>query len=119
MTQLILTNLKLLQKPRLVELEFNDQSHFQLSCEYLRVFSPSAEVKGHGKGQEILQIGKKNVNIISIEPIGNYAVKFIFDDGHQSGIYSFETLHDIAINYEKNWQIYLNRLEASGAKREP
>lgn len=114
-----LTNLKLLQKSKLVECDFDDHTHYQLPCEYLRVFSPSAEVRGHGLGQEVLQTGKRDVNIIGIDPVGNYAVKLIFDDGHQTGIYSFETLYDLCKNYEKNWKAYLEKLEKAGGSRDP
>lgn len=113
------TDIKLLQKSRTVEITFDNGAHFNFSCEYLRVFSPSAEVRGHGYAQSVLQVGKKNVNIIGIDPIGNYAVKFIFDDGHNTGIYSWEMLYDLGINQEKNWQNYLDRLTAASASREP
>lgn len=118
MDALIPVDLKLLQKSRNLELSYADGSKFDLSCEYLRVFSPSAEVKGHGPGQEKLQAGKKNVNIIAIEPVGNYAVKFFFDDGHNSGIYTWQYLYELAKKQETNWQSYLSKLEAAGLSRE-
>lgn len=109
-SQLIPTDIKLLQKTRVVEITFDNGKHFSLPCEYLRVFSPSAEVRGHGASQGKLVAGKQNVNIISIEPVGNYAIKLIFDDGHHTGLYSWETLYDLALNYSENWQRYLDRL---------
>lgn len=89
-----------------------------LPCEYLRVYSPSAEVKGHGPGQEVLQVGKENVNIVSIEPIGNYAVKFIYSDAHNSGIYSWDYLYELGEKRTEKWQDYLNRLADNGTSRE-
>jgi len=94
-----------------IELKYEDDRVFKLSCEYLRVFSPSAEVRGHGNSEGVLITGKEQVNILSIEPVGNYAVKFIFSDGHMSGIYSFATLYDLAINQETNWQHYQERVK--------
>lgn len=111
------TLIKLHQQSRLLEIGFDDGQHFELSCEYLRVFSPSAEVRGHGPGQEVLQVGKRDVNIKAIEPIGRYAIKLIFDDGHDSGLYSWAVLHQLGMNYETNWQDYLNRLELAGEQR--
>ena len=111
------TDIKLHQKSRMLEIEFEDGKHFELSCEYLRVYSPSAEVRGHGPGQEVLQIGKENVNIEHIDPVGNYAIALHFDDGHNSGIYSWETLYDLGENQEKYWADYLRRLEEAGHKR--
>ncbi len=113
-----LTQIKLLQKQKAVILTFSNDSQFELSCEYLRVYSPSAEVRGHGQGQAVLQHGKKSVNIIEIEPVGHYAVKFFFDDGHQTGIYSFETLYSLALNYHENWQHYLEKLAVAGLTRD-
>ena len=110
--------IKLLQKSRILELNFPEGEKFSLSCEYLRVHSPSAEVKGHGGGEGILQVGKKDVNIIGIDPVGNYGLKFIFDDGHDSGIFTWDFLFDLGIGHEKNWQRYLERLEEAGMSRE-
>lgn len=104
-------DIKLLQKSRVVEITFDNGEHFSLSCEYLRVFSPSAEVKGHGGGEGVLVTGKQAVNIIGIDPVGNYAVKFIFDDGHASGLYSWNTLYDLCANYPQNWARYLVRVQ--------
>lgn len=108
----IATDIKLLQKTRVLEVTFDDGKHFVLPCEYLRVYSPSAEVRGHGHaiGDGVLVTGKQNVNIIGIEPIGNYAVKLIFDDGHETGLYSWVTLYDLGVHQEKYWQQYLSRI---------
>ena len=111
------TDIKLHQKSRLLEISFEDGKTFELSCEYLRVNSPSAEVRGHGPGQEVLQLGKENVNIDKIEPVGSYAVTLYFDDGHNTGIYSWETLYELGENQEKNWADYLKRLDEAGHKR--
>jgi DUF971 family protein len=111
------TDIKLHQKSRVLEITFEDGNRFELPCEYLRCFSPSAEVRGHGPGQETLQVGKEKVNIKSIEPVGNYAVLLRFDDGHQTGIFSWQTLYDLGSNKEKYWQDYLEKLTAAGHKR--
>jgi DUF971 family protein len=110
--------IKLHQKSRELELTFSDQAHFRLSCEYLRAYSPSAEVRGHGPGQEILQVGKKNVGIVAIDPVGNYAVKLRFSDGHDTGIYSWDYLYDLGASQDRLWTEYLSRLEQAGASRE-
>ena len=88
-----------------------------LSCEFLRVYSPSAEVRGHGKGQEVLQLGKENVNITAIEPVGNYAVKLVFSDGHDTGLYSWDYLYDLGKDYEALWLEYLGKLSLAGIHR--
>ena len=106
------------QKSRTLELSYSDGSKYGLSCEYLRVYSPSAEVRGHSPDQAELQVEKKNVHIASIEPQGNYAIKLVFDDGHDSGIYSWDYLYALALNQDSNWQDYLIRLEAAGGRRE-
>ncbi|MFT5219801.1 MAG: DUF971 family protein [Planctomycetota bacterium] len=111
------TDIKLHQVSRILELSFEDGSVFKLPTEFLRVHSPSAEVQGHGPGQEVLQVGKEDVNIVSIEPMGHYAVKLVFDDNHNSGLYSWSLLHDLGLNYEEKWQAYLARLEAAGHQR--
>ncbi len=111
------TEIQLHSKSRVLEIAFDDGSRFQLPCEYLRVFSPSAEVQGHGPGQEVLQVGKENVNIEKIEPVGNYAVCLHFDDGHNTGIYAWDTLYRLGRDYEQNWANYLRRLEEAGHKR--
>ena len=111
------TDIKLHQGSRVLELSFDDGQHFQLPCEYLRVYSPSAEVRGHGPGQEVLQIGKQNVNITAIDPVGHYAVVLKFDDGHETGIYSWETLYELGAKQAENWNRYLERLAAAGHRR--
>ncbi len=112
-----LLEIKLLQKQRTLHLEFSDGKHFTLPCEYLRVFSPSAEVRGHGLTEPKLVSGKKDVNIIGIDPVGYYGVKLIFDDGHDTGIYSWEKLYELGEHYESNWQRYLERLQEAGLQR--
>ena len=111
------TNLVLHQKSQVLEILFDDGSQFNLPCEYLRVYSPSAAVKGHGPGQEVLQYGKQNVGIDRIEPQGAYAVKLCFNDGHESGIYTWKFLYELGVNYVELWQDYLRRLEEAGRKR--
>jgi DUF971 family protein len=113
------TEIKLHQKSRLLEISFPGAKTFQLSCEFLRVYSPSAEVRGHGPGQEVLQVGKKDVEITRIEAVGNYAVRFTFSDDHDTGIYSWDLLYDYGVHQEEMWQHYLQRLEEAGASREP
>ena len=113
------TKIVLHQQSRTLEVAFDDDRIFNLSCEYLRVFSPSAEVRGHGPGQEVLQIGKENVNISVVEPVGAYAVKLIFDDGHDTGLYSWETLYELGSQQEAYWQAYLEELEKAGYERQP
>ncbi len=111
------TNIALHQKSRVLELTWPDEVVHQLPCEYLRVYSPSAEVRGHAPGQETLQLGKENVNITAIEPIGNYAVKLVFDDTHDSGLYDWGLLRELGDNYEKHWNDYLDRCEEAGYER--
>ena len=106
------------QKSRILEVSFADGTSFNMSSEFLRVYSPSAEVRGHGPGQETLQIGKKDVNIDAIEPVGNYAVVLRFSDGHDTGIYSWDYLYKLGTNQETLWQDYLNRLAAAGMDRD-
>ncbi len=113
------TEIKLHQQSRILEVAFNDGSRFEMPCEYLRVFSPSAEVRGHGPGQEVLQVGKKNVEIKAIEPVGQYAVVLVFTDGHDSGIYSWDYLYDLGRKQDFYWQAYLRRLEEAGESRDP
>lgn len=110
--------IKLHQRSRLLELTFDDGKTFQLPCEFLRVYSPSAEVRGHGKGQETLQVGKKNVEIKAVEPVGNYAVQLAFSDGHNTGIYSWDILYDYGVRQDELWAEYLERLAKAGASRE-
>jgi DUF971 family protein len=115
--QITPTEIKLHQQSRVLEIKFSDGSHFELPCEFLRVHSPSAEVQGHGPGEEVLQIGKEDVNIEKIEPVGSYAIKPTFSDGHDTGIFSWETLHRLGVNQEQMWQDYLDRLKAAGRER--
>ena len=110
--------IKLHQKSRFMEIAFSDGRSFQLPYEYLRVYSPSAEVRGHGPGQEVLQTGKREVEIRTLEPVGSYAVQPVFSDGHSTGIYSWDYLYDLGENYGKRWAEYLRKLEAAGASRE-
>ena len=111
------TDIRLHQKSRLLEITFDDNTTCMLSCEFLRVYSPSAEVRGHGPGQETLQIGKEDVNINAISPVGNYAVKLTFSDGHDTGLYSWDYLYELASHYEALWRDYIGRLEMAGVKR--
>jgi DUF971 family protein len=113
------TEIKLRQKSRLMELVFSDGSRFELSYELLRVYSPSAEVRGHGPGQEVLQVGKSDVDISTLEPIGSYAVQPTFSDGHSTGIYSWDYLYWLGKNRDTLWPQYLKRMEEAGASREP
>jgi len=111
------TDIKLHQKSRVLELVFDDGFSCNLPCEYLRVHSPSAEVQGHGPGQEVLQVGKERVGIEGLEPSGNYALKIRFDDGHDSGLFTWDYLHGLGKHYEENWARYLQRLEEAGHTR--
>lgn len=111
------TKVQLHKQSRMLELQFGAQS-FHLSAEYLRVHSPSAEVKGHGPNQAVLQFGKKDVGINNVAPVGNYALKIVFDDGHDSGLYSWNYLYQLASEQEQIWQRYLDALAAAGKTRE-
>jgi DUF971 family protein len=111
------TEIKLHQESRLLEIKFDNQTECSLSCEFLRVYSPSAEVQGHSPSQAVLQIGKEKVNITNIEPIGNYAIKITFSDGHDTGLYSWDYLYRLAKNYEQLWIEYLGKLDDAGIKR--
>ena len=110
-------SINLKKKSRQLVLEYDDGKSFSLSCELLRVYSPSAEVRGHGPGQEVLQTGKENVNIDAVEPVGSYAVKLCFDDGHNSGIYTWDYLYQLGETREQCWRDYLASLEKAGYKR--
>ncbi len=112
-------DIKLRKQSRILELHYADGSHYELSCEYLRVHSPSAEVRGHGAGQEVLQTGKLKVSITEIQPVGNYALKLVFDDGHDSGLYDWNYLRELGENQQQNWDTYLQRLQDSGENRDP
>ncbi len=111
------TEIKLHQRSAILELKFDDDSSFELPVEYLRVYSPSAEVQGHGPGQEVLQLDKEDVNIERIEAVGHYAVKLVFSDGHESGIFSWTYLYELGTHQEDRWQHYLQRLETAGHSR--
>jgi DUF971 family protein len=110
-------NLRLQQTSRVLEVEFDTGETFRLPCELLRVWSPSAEVMGHGPDQRVLQLGKERVNIAGIDPVGNYAVLLRFDDGHDTGIFSWQTLYDLGKNQDTYWQRYLAELAAAGHAR--
>ena len=106
-------------RSRELELTYPSGETFRLSCEFLRVYSPSAEVKGHGPGQEVLQTGKQQVTIEAIRPVGNYALQLVFDDGHDTGLYSWDYLAYLCDHRERLWQDYLQRLQEAGATRDP
>jgi len=112
------TGITLHQKSRVLEIAFSGGRSFRLPYEYLRVLSPSAEVRGHGPGQEVLQVGKRAVEIRALEPVGSYAVQPQFSDGHNTGIYSWDYLYELGENQEKYWSQYLEKLAAAGASRE-
>jgi DUF971 family protein len=112
------SSITLHQKSRVLEVAFEDGGTFRLPYEFLRVYSPSAEVQGHGPGQEVLQVGKSKVEIRSLEPVGSYAVQPTFSDGHATGIYSWEYLRHLGENQERLWQDYLDRMARAGASRE-
>ncbi len=112
------TDITLHQSSRVLDVTFDDGRAFSMPVEYLRVFSPSAEVRGHGPGQEVLQIGKREVNVAAIEPVGMYGVKFVFTDGHDTGIYSWDYLYELGVKQDANWKTYLARLEHAGASRD-
>jgi len=109
--------IELRQKTRVLEIKFTTGESFALPCEYLRVFSPSAEVQGHGPDQAKLQTDKETVNIIAINPVGQYAVKLVFDDKHSSGLYTWDLLYSLGKNCQQNWQDYLQRLQQAGHQR--
>jgi DUF971 family protein len=111
------TELNLHQLSRVLEISFDDGAHFSLPCEYLRVYSPSAEVQGHGPGQRVLQVGKEDVGIDKIEPVGHYAICLHFDDEHNTGIYSWDYLYRLGVEQERLWKEYLDELEQAGHKR--
>jgi len=112
------TDIKLHQKSRFVELFYETGERYELDFEFLRVFTPSAEARGHGPGQEVLQTGKRNVEIERIEPIGNYALCFVFSDGHDSGLYSWDLLYNLGKHHDELWQDYLKQIEAQGLSRD-
>ena len=113
------TEIKLHQSSRVMELAFDDGANFRLPYEFLRVYSPLAEVRGHGPGQETLQFGKRDVTITEVEPVGHYAIRPKFSDGHESGIYSWDYLYELGTEHNALWRRYLDRLAAAGASRDP
>lgn len=121
MTELnrIPSDIRLHRKSGILELRYASGTTHELPAEFLRVYSPSAEVRGHGAGQEVLQTGKRHVQLTDVEAIGNYAIKLVFDDGHDSGIYTWEYLYDLGAHHEVYWQDYLDRLNRAGASRDP
>jgi DUF971 family protein len=113
------TEIRLKQKEKLLEIDFDDGSSFRLPAELLRVESPSAEVQGHGPGQKTVVAGRRHVGIMKVEPVGNYAVRLVFDDLHDTGIYSWKYLYELGTNLDARWQAYLDALERLGQSREP
>ncbi len=113
------TDIKVRTRSRILEVSFADGSRFELPFEYLRVFSPSAEVKGHGGGEGILQVGKQAVGISGIEPVGNYALRIVFDDGHNTGLYTWGLLHELGVKRAANWARYLKRCSEAEIARGP
>lgn len=112
------TEILLHQKSRVLEIAFSDGKRFRLPCEFLRVYSPSAEVRGHGPGQEVLQVGKKDVAITELDPVGSYAVRPVFSDGHNTGIYSWDYFYTLGVNQDEMWRRYLERIAEAGASRD-
>jgi len=113
------TEIKLRSRTRVLEISFSDGRRFELPFEYLRVFSPSAEVRGHGEGDGVLVLGKENVAVKAIEPIGHYAVRLVFDDGHDTGLYTWSYLHELGVRHAEKWADYLARRAAAAALRGP
>lgn len=113
------TEIKLHQKSRRIEFTFDNGEHYELTHEFLRVFTPSAEARGHGPGQEVLQVGKQDVEIIGIEPVGNYAIKPAFSDGHDTGLYSWDILYALCQHRDELWAGYLEEVDKEDASRDP
>jgi DUF971 family protein len=113
------TEIKLHQTSRVLEIAYSDGRAFKLPYELLRVYSPSAEVRGHGPGQETLQVGKRDVTIAEVEPVGHYAIQPRFSDGHESGIFSWDYLYELGTEQDGLWERYLSKLSAAGASRDP
>jgi len=113
------TEIKLHQVSRKLEIAFDDGTRFELPYEFLRVYSPSAEVRGHGPGQEVLQVGKQNIEVKNVEPVGSYALSLTFSDGHDTGIYSWDYLYELGSHQAELWDEYLSRMKSAGASREP
>ncbi len=111
------TDIKLHQQSRKLEVSFEDGQRFTLSCEFLRVYSPSADVRGHSPEQAVLQLGKEQVNIKDIEAVGNYAIKLVFDDGHDTGLYTWDYLYELGSRHTEYWRRYLAALAAAGVER--
>ena len=111
--------IELHRQSKTLDLKYPNNENYTLNCEYLRVYSPSAEVRGHGEGQETLQVGKINVTITNIQPVGNYAVQLTFSDGHDTGLYSWEYLYELCTHGQQYWDDYLKRLHDAGASRDP
>jgi DUF971 family protein len=111
------TSIRLRTRSRTLEVAFDDGTHFELPAEYLRVHSPSAEVQGHGPGEGVLVTGKHEVGIRAVEPVGQYAVRLVFDDGHDTGLYTWKYLHELGSEREQRWHVYLQRLERAGTHR--
>ena len=111
--------IELHRQSKTLDLKYPNNENYTLNCEYLRVYSPSAEVRGHGEGQETLQVGKINVTITNIQPVGNYAVQLTFSDGHDTGLYSWEYLYELCTHRQQYWDDYLKRLHDAGASRDP
>lgn len=111
------TSINLHQKSKVLEIQFSDDKKFSLAYELLRVYSPSAEVQGHSKDQAVLQTGKENISIKDIEPVGHYAIKLIFDDGHNTGLYSWDYLYQLSTNKDQLWSDYLQKLTDAGYQR--
>jgi DUF971 family protein len=112
------TEITLHQQSHALEIAFDDGARYRLPYEFLRVYSPSAEVRGHGPGQEVLQVGKKNIGVNGVEPVGTYALKILFDDGHDNGLYTWEYLQELGQYQDAMWHDYLTKLEAAGQSRE-
>ena len=113
------TDIRLRKKSRVLAIRFDDGSEFELPFEYLRVYSPSAEVRGHGPGQEVLQTGKENVQVTALDPVGHYALRIFFDDGHDTGLYTWSYLYELGAEQSARWQAYLDRLSEAGYARQP
>ena len=113
------SELRLHQKSRVLEVAFDNGERYELTFEFLRVFTPSADARGHAPGQETLQVGKMNIDIVRIEPVGHYAIRPIFSDGHESGIYSWDMLYNLCTHRDELWQTYLKQLQAQGGSRDP
>lgn len=112
------SEIKLHQKSRRLEISYENGEQFMLDFEYLRVFTPSAEARGHGPGQETLQTGKRNVDVERIEPVGTYALRLVFSDGHDSGLYSWDLLYNLGKHHDELWQEYLNQIDTQGLSRD-